>query len=348
MRQFLLFALTLSLIVTGCTTTSSNTPSAPARADWAIAIHGGAGHFGEEDLSPELQEAYTASLESALQRGEQHLQQGLSAVDVVEQVVRILEDDSLFNAGRGAVFTSEGTHELDASIADGASRNCGAITGLQGFRHPISVARAVMDSSEHVFFSGHGAGVFAGSQGAEVAPSTWFDTQKAYERYRRAAAREGDDPVPLEEKRGTVGCVALDAQGNLAAATSTGGMTYKRHGRIGDSPVIGAGTWADNRTCAVSATGWGEYFIRTGVTQDIHGRMLHGGESLTAACEASIFDEMGALGGDGGVVSVDASGHVALVYNSTGMFRASARSTQGSVTREVAMFGPYERSAPRD
>ena len=342
MRSFFLSTLAFGVVAAGCTPSPSVTPSSSSRADWAIAIHGGAGHFGEEDLSPGMQEAYTASLEAALQLGEHLLQQGASAVDVVEQVVRILENDSLFNAGRGAVFTSEGTHELDASIADGASRNCGAITGLQGFRHPISVARAVMDSSEHVFFSGHGAGEFAASQGAEPAPSTWFDTQKAYERYRRAAAREGDAAVPLDEKRGTVGCVALDGQGNLAAATSTGGMTYKRHGRIGDSPVIGAGTWADNRTCAVSATGWGEYFIRTGVAQDIHGRMLHGDESLASACEATIFDEMGALGGDGGVIAVDASGNVALVFNSTGMFRASARSEHDDVVRTVAMFGPYE------
>ena len=314
------------------------------KVDWAIAIHGGAGHFGEENSSEAMQAAYSASLNAALQQGESLLREGRSAVDVVEHVVRILEDDSLFNAGRGAVFTSEGTHELDASIADGASRNCGAVTGLQGFRHPISVARSVMDSSEHVFFSGHGAGTFANSQRSESAESGWFDTQKAYDRYVRAASREGDEPVPLEEKRGTVGCVALDGQGNLAAATSTGGMTYKSHGRIGDSPVIGAGTWADNRTCAVSATGWGEYFIRTGVTQDIHGRILHGGQPLQQACESTIYDEMGALGGDGGVVAVDARGEIAMVFNSAGMFRASSRQIEGEVQREVSMFGPYLRS----
>ena len=317
-------------------------PALSSQATWALAIHGGAGHFGEEDLTATQEEAYEAALSSALELGQALLDGGAPAVDVVEQVVRLLEDDSLFNAGRGAVFTSEGTHELDASIADGASRNCGAVTGLQGFRHPISVARLVMDSSEHVFFSGHGAGVFAEGQGAESAPAGWFDTDKAYRRYRRAAERAGDTPVPLEEKRGTVGCAALDVHGNLAAATSTGGMTYKRHGRIGDSPIVGAGTWADNRTCAVSATGWGEYFIRTGVTQDIHGRMLHGGQSLREACEGAIFDEMGALGGDGGVVAVDAQGQVELVFNSTGMFRAQAVKTGGRVDREVAMFGPHQ------
>jgi len=339
-------ALAASLLIGwGCAApeSPSPSPSSQIQADWALAIHGGAGHFGEENLTPEQQAAYTSSLTKALELGESMLDRGMSALDVVESVVRMLEDDSLFNAGRGAVFTSEGTHELDALIADGATRNCGAVTGLQGYRHPISVARMVMDSSEHVFFSGHGAGEFARAQGAESADASWFDTSKAYERYLRAAAREGDEPVPLEEKRGTVGCVALDANGNLAAATSTGGMTYKRHGRIGDSPVVGAGTWADNRTCAVSATGWGEYFIRTGVTQDIHGRMLHGRQSLQEACEASIFDEMGALGGDGGVIAVNAAGEVALVFNSTGMFRASAVKLGNEVESNVAMFGPYVR-----
>ncbi len=345
--SFKLRAPIAATLVLGFGCTSSEHPSSPSSnqpgAEWALAIHGGAGHFGEEDLNPEQQKAYDSSLSRALEIGEAMLERGSPALDVVESVVRMLEDDSLFNAGRGAVFTSEGTHELDASIADGATRNCGAVTGLQGYRHPISVARLVMDSSEHVFFSGHGAGEFARTQGAEPAVASWFDTSKAYERYLRAATREGDDPVPLEEKRGTVGCVALDADGNLAAATSTGGMTYKRHGRIGDSPVVGAGTWADNRTCAVSATGWGEYFIRTGVAQDIHSRMLHGNQSLQSACESTIFDEMGALGGDGGVVAVSADGQVALVFNSAGMFRASAVKHGQEVNRQVAMFGPYER-----
>ena len=333
----------LAVLWTACQTAPEPlelaSPSENPTRPWAIVIHGGAGHFGEESMSPEMQTLYTASLEAALSLGEAQLADGVPALDVVESVVRLLEDDSLFNAGRGAVFTAEGTHELDASIADGATRNCGAVTGLSGYRHPISVARATMDSSEHVFFSGNGASEFAKTQGAETALPDWFHTTKAYDRYVGAAEREGDLPVPLEEKRGTVGCVALDRDGHLAAATSTGGMTYKRHGRIGDSPIIGAGTWADDRTCAVSATGWGEYFIRTGVAQDIHSQMLYGGKSLEAACQHTIFDEMGALGGDGGVVAVDAQGHVALVFNSSGMFRAWSH-PEG---REVAMFGPYQQ-----
>ena len=332
-----LIILGLVFVCVACQSSDSKDNTTQKR--WALAIHGGAGHFDEESLSMEMQTLYTTSLNIALQLGEQQLMAGASAVNVVEHVIRLLEDDSLFNAGRGAVYTATGTHELDASIADGFTRNCGAVTGITGFRHPISVARGVMDSSEHVFFSGHGAGVFAQAQGCEAADPTWFDTEKAYERYVRASERAGDDTVPLEEKRGTVGCVALDQKGHLAAATSTGGMTYKRHGRIGDSPIVGAGTWADNRTCAVSATGWGEFFIRTGVAQDIHSQMLHGGESLQSACEETIFNEMGALGGDGGVVAVDAHGHIALVFNSAGMFRAWAN-PEG---REVAMFGPYQK-----
>jgi len=325
------------LLLTACgptvdTSVESPEPMEPVR--WSVAIHGGAGHFDTEVLSGAEQAAYSASLSAALETGGAVLEAGGSAVDAVVATIAVMEDDSLFNAGRGAVFTAEGKHELDASIMRGQDRNCGAVTGLTGFRHPIDVARSVMTESEHVFFSGPGAAQFAGAQGAETAEPAWFDTQKAYSRYLRALERD-----TTIEKRGTVGCVALDSQGNLAAGTSTGGMTYKRHGRIGDSPVVGAGTWADNRTCAISATGWGEYFIRTGVAQDIHSQMLYGGKSLEAACEHTIFDEMGALGGDGGVVAVDAQGHVALVFNSAGMFRAWSH-PEG---REVAMFGPYQQ-----
>ena len=325
----------------GCSTSvdseASNDSVQPR--EWAIALHGGAGHFGEEDLPESQQAAYEASLSAALAAGESILSSGGSSLDAVEAVIRLLEDDSLFNAGRGAVFTAEGVQELDASIADGSTRNCGAVTGIRGFRHPISVARSVMDSSEHVFFSGHGAGEFALLQGHEQAEDAWFWTAKAYERFLRAQRndqRQAQDA--LADKKGTVGCVALDQSGHLAAGTSTGGMTYKRHGRIGDSPVIGAGTWADDRTCAISATGWGEYFIRTGVAQDIHSRMLLGKRTLTVACRETIFDEMGALGGDGGVVGVDAQGTISLVCNSAGMFRAWAH----PAGRGIAMFGATE------
>lgn len=324
-------AFTLASTLASCSFTSE-TVNPTEKPEWAIAIHGGAGHITREYLTEERQAMYSNGLNAALQTGVNALESGASAVDVVEAVIRVLEDDSLFNAGRGAVFTSEGVNELDASIADGRTRNCGAITGINGYRNPISVARLVMDSSEHVFFSSHGAGEFAASMGCEEADASWFHTEKAYSRYLKAAEREGDQPV--EEKRGTVGCVVLDSEGHLAAGTSTGGMTYKRHGRIGDSPIIGAGTWADDRTCAVSATGWGEYFIRTGVAQDIHSQLLHGDATLEAACRNTIFNEMGVLGGDGGVIAVDAEGNISLMFNSNGMFRAWA--TPGKSV--VAMF----------
>ena len=290
----------------------------PERPEWSLAIHGGAGHFDTEVLSEEQQAAYRSSLQVALEVGGSVLEQGGSAVDAVVATIEILEDDSLFNAGRGAVLTYEGKHELDASIMDGSDRNCGAITGLTGYRHPIAVARQVMTESEHVFFSGPGAAEFAAAQGAEEAEEGWFMTRKAMVRFVNAMAQD-----TTRVKFGTVGCVALDQQGHLAAGTSTGGMTYKRHGRIGDSPVIGAGTWADDRTCAISATGWGEYFIRTAVAHDIHARMLHGGADLQTAADATIMDEMGALGGDGGVVALDAHGQPVFSMNTPGMFRGA-------------------------
>ena len=323
MRWTCTLGFSLFLIACGPTTESpspTEETSNPA-PEWSLAIHGGAGHFDTERLSREQQAAYRASLTLALRTGGAVLEAGGSALDAVVATISVMEDDSLFNAGRGAVYTASGVHELDASIMNGADRNCGAITGLQGFRHPIQVARQVMEESEHVFFSGHGAGEFATAKGAEPAAAGWFDTKKAHDRYLRALERD-----TTREKFGTVGCVALDREGHLAAGTSTGGMTYKRHGRIGDSPVIGAGTWADDRTCAISATGWGEYFIRTAVAHDIHARMLHGGETLDEAAERTIQDEMGALGGDGGIVGMDREGRPTFSLNTPGMFRGAWQS----------------------
>ena len=316
-------SILVALSIASCQAPQHDNPGEPIafepdKPEWSLAIHGGAGHFDTEVLSEEQQAAYRSSLQDALEVGGSVLEQGGSAVDAVVATIETLEDDSLFNAGRGAVYTASGVHELDASIMRGEDRNCGAVTGLQGYRHPIDVARQVMTESEHVFFSGHGAGVFAETRRAEPAPEGWFDTVKARSRYERALAKD-----TTREKFGTVGCVAMDRDGHLAAGTSTGGMTYKRHGRIGDSPVIGAGTWADDRTCAISATGWGEYFIRTAVAHDIHGRMMHGGSDLQSAADATIHGEMGALGGDGGIVGMDASGHAVFSMNTPGMFRGA-------------------------
>ena len=323
MRQCLFLGLGALLIA--CNSNPSATSNAyqaqsaeDIQARWSIAIHGGAGHFGTESLSAEQQAAYRLSMTKALEAGGQVLEQGGSATEAVVAAIALMEDDSLFNAGRGAVYTASGAHELDASIMRGSDRNCGAVTGLEGFRHPIQVAVSVMEESEHVFFSGHGAGEFAQSVGAETAEPGWFHTQKAKARFERALAQD-----TTQEKFGTVGCVALDSKGHLAAGTSTGGMTYKRHGRIGDSPIIGAGTWADDRTCAVSATGWGEFFIRSSVAHDIHARMLHAGTSLKEAASTTIHQEMAALGGDGGVVAIDHWGNPVFSMNTPGMFRGA-------------------------
>jgi len=327
------FACLGTILLFSCQSSTDTTPEtgqAPASPGWSLAIHGGAGHFDTEVLSEEEQDAYRRSLRAALERGGAVLESGGTAVDAVVATIELLEDDSLFNAGRGAVMTAEGKHELDASIMRGEDRNCGAITGLSGFRHPIAVAREVMTASEHVFFSGPGAARFAASTGAEQAEPDWFTTAKAKARWERALARD-----TTREKFGTVGCVALDKEGHLAAGTSTGGMTYKRHGRIGDSPVIGAGTWADDRTCAISATGWGEYFIRTAVAHDIHARMLHGGKDLQSAADATIQEEMGALGGDGGIVGMNAFGEPVFSMNTPGMFRGAFKAGD---TPQVGLF----------
>lgn len=310
-------------------------PEAAPGHDWAIALHGGAGYFGEEDYSEVEQAAYRASLQRALDWGKAQIEGGAAALDVVEGVVALLEDDSLFNAGRGAVFTADGSHELDASLMDGRDRRCGAVTGLRGVANPIRVARMVMDSTEHVFLSGAGATAFARERGFPEVPDSYFDTEKARIRYEKARA---------DDKRGTVGCVVRDLHGNVAAATSTGGMTMKRWGRIGDSPVVGAGTWADNRTCAVSATGWGEYFIRSSVAHDIHSRMAYANESVLDAAHRTIHEEMGNLGGDGGVIAVDCDGRIAFAFNSKGMFRAFAHSDGAS---GVYMFGEEGEATKR-
>ena len=274
-------------------------------------------------MSAEREQQYRAGLAAALAAGFQVLDGGGSSLDAVTRAVVTLEDDALFNAGRGAVFTLDGRNELDASIMDGATRAAGAVCGLTRIRNPVELARAVMEHSEYVFLSGAGAEQFAASRGFEFVGGDYFYTSARWSQLERIRGGEGGvSPLTISHV-GTVGAVALDARGRLAAATSTGGMTGKRFGRIGDSPLIGAGTYADDRSCAVSATGHGEMFIRAAVAHDICARVRYGGRTLARAVEEVVMEELPAIGGEGGVIAIDRSGRVQMEFNSEGMFRAS-------------------------
>jgi L-asparaginase / beta-aspartyl-peptidase len=305
---------------------------------YAIALHGGAGTILKSLMTPEKELQYKRSLEDALVAGENVLASGGMALDAVEISVRLLEDNPLFNAGKGAVFTHGGKNELDAAIMDGNGLRAGAVTCVEGVRNPVTLARAVMEHSEHVFMSGTGAEEFARLHGLEFEPAEYFFLQSRYDQL--IAAREVDrivlDHTPDDKKFGTVGAVALDRHGNLAAATSTGGMTNKRFGRIGDSPVIGAGTYANNDTCAVSCTGHGEYFIRGVVAYDISCLMQYKGYSLKHACDEVVLNKLRISGGEGGLVAVDQKGHIAMVFNSEGMYRAGKREGEEP---EISIYG---------
>ncbi len=285
--------------------------SANLKGAFAIIIHGGAGNFTADDLLEEEKLAYKKALFEALESGKSMLVKGKEASFVVENVINILENNPLFNAGKGAVLTHEGHAELDASIMRGRDRNAGAVAGVKTIRNPISAARMVMDSSVHVLLSGSGAEAFSRIMNLEQVENSYFITEKSQKRLKSVI-----------DKHGTVGCAVLDTRGNLAAGTSTGGMNNKRFGRIGDSPIIGAGTWADNQTCAISATGWGEYFIRLGVAHEISALMRYEDVSLKGAAKQVIHQQLEQLGGHGGVVGVDAFGNVAAVFNTTGMYHA--------------------------
>jgi len=289
----------------------------PATPEWRLVVHGGAGVITREGMSPEKEAAYTAALETALEAGAAVLRNGGSALDAVEAAVIPMEDDPLFNSGHGAVFTAAGTHELDASIMDGRDRNAGAVAGVTRVRNPIKAARAVMDKSEHVMFAGTGADAFAEAQGLDMVDNSYFDTDRrrqSLERVLEERARTAAD------RHGTVGAVAIDQDGNLAAATTTGGMTAKAAGRIGDSPLIGAATYAENGVCAVSATGHGEYFIRVGVAKTICDRVKLADDEIEPAATSALA-EVAELGGDGGVIVVNGDGGYAFVFNSEGMYR---------------------------
>jgi beta-aspartyl-peptidase (threonine type) len=292
---------------------------------FALAIHGGAGTLPRAEMSGDMERLYRAGLGEALKAGYSVLESGGTALDAVTDAVVMLEDDALFNAGHGAVFTLDGQIELDASIMDGATLKAGAVCGVTHIKNPVELARAVMEHSDYVMLSGGGAEEFALTRGFQFVPRSYFYTAARWRQLERI--RGGDarlSPLTISHV-GTVGAVALDRRGRLAAATSTGGMTGKRYQRIGDSPIIGAGTYADDRACAVSATGHGEVFIRAAVAHDICARLRFGGRSLAEAVREVVLEELPALGGEGGVIAIDGQGRIAMEFNSEGMFRASRR-----------------------
>lgn len=345
-----LLGLILSAALSACASVAWEEESAPR---WALAVHGGAGVIERADLSPEREAEYRAALNHALATGGAILDHGGSSLDAVEAVIAELEDDPLFNAGRGAVFTAEGRNELDASIMDGRARAAGAVAGVTRTRHPIALARAVMEHSQHVMLVGEGAETFARSQGLEEVAPSYFFTERRW-RQMEDSLRERGLPVPArpagapppeaaleapdDHRFGTVGVVALDSHGDIAAGTSTGGTTAKRWGRVGDTPIVGAGTYAQNGVCGVSATGTGEYFIRVGVARSICARMELRRESAEEAAQA-VMAEVGALDGDGGVIVIDGRGHHAFVMNTSGMYRGFAADGRAP---EVYIFADEE------
>ena len=297
--------------------------SAPAKRPIAIVIHGGAGTILKENLTPEKEQAIRATLAQATNTGFAVLQRGGDAASAVVAAIEVMENSPLFNAGKGAVFTAEGTHELDASIMRGSDLQAGAVAGVKHVKNPIRAAMTVMENSPHVMLSGNGADQFARKHGLTWVENDWFDTEFRREQWKKAKAAQKTTLSENEDgKFGTVGAVAVDINGNLAAGTSTGGMTNKSHGRIGDSPIIGAGTYADNRSCAISATGHGEYFIRYAVAHDICARSRYQKQSLQQAAEAVIMDALFSAGGEGGIIGLDRNAKPVMVFNSKGMYRA--------------------------
>jgi len=304
---------------------------------FGLAIHGGAGTLPRAEMRGEQELNYRAGLGQALDAGYAVLRARGSSLDAVTRAVMVLEDNPLFNAGRGSVFTHDGRNELDAAIMDGHTLRAGAVSGLTHIKNPIDLARAVMEHSEYVMLSGAGAEEFALSRGVALVPQSYFHTPERWGQLERVRSGDAGLSAMTISHVGTVGAVALDDDGRLAAATSTGGMTGKRYSRVGDSPIIGAGTYADDRSCAVSATGHGEIFIRAAVAHDICARMRFGGRSLRDAVREVVLEELPALHGEGGVIAIDPSGEIAMEFNSEGMFRASRKS--GEEPR-IAIYRP--------
>lgn len=299
---------------------------------YALVIHGGAGVMERKNMPDSVQQKYLVVLNRALEVGDSVLAHGGTCLDAVEKTIVVLENSPLFNAGKGAVFNHDGIVELDASVMDGKTLNAGAVCGVRDIKNPIRVARAVMEKSEHVLLSGEGASQFAREQGFVPVENSYFHTEKRYRDLQEILKKERK--TTSDDKHGTVGCVALDQYGNLAAGTSTGGMTNKKYGRIGDSPIIGAGTYANNNTAGFSCTGWGEYYIRLGFSRDCSALMEYKNLSVDDACSEEIR-KLSKLGGDGGVIGLDKNGNVAMEFNTSGMFRGYLKSNG---ERMVAIF----------
>ncbi|MET0243490.1 MAG: isoaspartyl peptidase/L-asparaginase [Flavitalea sp.] len=311
---------------------------------YTLVIHGGAGTIVKEDMTPELEKAYYDGLKEALDAGYAVLEEGGSAVNAIKAAVVLLEDNMLFNAGRGSVFTKKGVQEMDAAIMDGKTLDAGAIAGIRNVRNPIELATEVMRNSNHVFLSGKGANDFAIKQGVKLEPDEYFFSQFRYDQWK--SIRDSDnysldhthqqlEELMKDKKFGTVGAVACDKDGNIAAATSTGGMTNKKYGRIGDSPVIGAGTYANNTTCAISCTGHGEMFIRSVAAYDVSALMQYKGSSLEDAMQEVVNTKLVKIRGEGGMIGVDNQGNASMVFNSAGMYRAMRSSDD---TMEIALY----------
>ncbi|MDA3944192.1 MAG: isoaspartyl peptidase/L-asparaginase [Bacteroidetes bacterium] len=301
------------------------TPEIITPPAYALVIHGGAGVIKAEYMTAEMDSSYRVSLAEALDAGKNILENGGTSLDAVSVVISILEDNPLFNAGRGAVFNEQGFIEHDASIMLGSDRNAGAVGAVRNIKNPILAARLVMEESKHVFLVREGAEQFAALKGLQIVDPSWFMVNKQRKKYEQTKSTQPEREFPLGEKHGTVGAVALDNFGNLAAGTSTGGMHFKQPGRLGDTPVIGAGTYADNESCAVSATGHGEFFIRYAVAHDLVARMKYGGQSLEEAAEQVVMQELVNSDAGGGIIAIDKVGNICMKFNTPGMFRASVK-----------------------
>jgi beta-aspartyl-peptidase (threonine type) len=346
------------ILLTVCSSSIFAQQTAPNKTNtgkYVLAIHGGAGTLNKSQFTPALEAKYKSGLDSALLAGNAILEKGGTALDAVEATVKVLENNPLFNAGKGAVFTNEGVNELDAAIMDGKTLAAGSIAGVRTIKNPITAARAVMEKSEHVLLSGRGAETFAAAQGIEIVDPSYFYTPERWKGLQRAKQRDSLDQLKKagqfayeteneeqrrKDKYGTVGAVALDTHGNLAAATSTGGMTNKKWGRIGDAPIIGSGTYANNNTVAISCTGWGEYFLRLVMAKSISDRMEFGGQSLALASETLVMKELPALGGDGGLIAVDKNGNIALPFCTEGMYRGFIKKEKqdAAIVKDILIF----------